>query len=100
MNVFVVEAVSPRLRGTLTRWLLEPRAGVYVGKLSGQVRDLLWEHVCRECGDGGAVLIYAASGEQGFAMKTWGQTRRLVTNFDGLQLIRTATRSEDRTADF
>lgn len=88
MNVFIVEAVSARLRGHLTRWLLEPSPGVFAGKLSAQVRELLWEHVCRECGDGGAVLVHSASGEQGFAIRTWGRTRRHVADFDGLQLIR------------
>jgi CRISPR-associated protein Cas2 len=88
VNVFVVESVSPRLRGHLTRWLLEPKAGVFVGRLSAQVRDLLWDHVCKECGEGGAVLVHASSSEQGFSVRTWGRTRRIVDDFDGLQLIR------------
>ncbi|MEU2032839.1 type I-E CRISPR-associated endoribonuclease Cas2 [Nocardia amamiensis] len=38
--------------------------------------------------DGHAVCIHPANNEQGFTVKTAGQRRRTVTDFDGLQLIR------------
>ncbi|MEI8259518.1 MAG: type I-E CRISPR-associated endoribonuclease Cas2e, partial [Deltaproteobacteria bacterium] len=40
--VIVVERATPGLRGQLTRWMLEVRAGVFVGTLSSRVRDKLW----------------------------------------------------------
>ena len=46
MVVIILEKVSPALRGELTRWLIEPHPGVFVGHVSGMVRDRLWEKCC------------------------------------------------------
>lgn len=86
--VLILEKVPIRLRGELTRWMLEPKTGVFVGNLSGMVRDRLWEKACQGAGDGGAVLIQNAANEQGFLMRTTGDTRRSVEEFEGLALIR------------
>ena len=45
MLVIVLENSPPRLRGRLAIWLLEVRAGVYVGNYSAQVREFIWEQV-------------------------------------------------------
>lgn len=45
MLVIVLENAPPRLRGRLAVWLLEIRAGVYVGNYSTKVREHIWEHV-------------------------------------------------------
>ena len=42
MLVTVVENAPPRLRGRLAIWLLEVRAGVYVGKVSRRVKEMIW----------------------------------------------------------
>ena len=42
MVVVVTENVPPRLRGRLAIWLLEVRAGVYVGDVSRRVREMIW----------------------------------------------------------
>ncbi|MBM4285884.1 MAG: type I-E CRISPR-associated endoribonuclease Cas2 [Deltaproteobacteria bacterium] len=88
MVVMILEKVPPGLRGELTRWLLEPKAGVFVGKISALVRDLLWEKICRECRGGASLLIHNADREQGFAMRMWGEPSRRVVDFEGLFLIR------------
>lgn len=88
MIVLIVERVPPGLRGELTRWLLEPRANVFVGKVSAMVRDKLWERVCGSLKGGGAVLIHATDTEQGFALRMYGDTSRESVDFDGLTLIR------------
>jgi CRISPR-associated endoribonuclease Cas2 subtype I-E len=60
MLVIVVEsAPPPRLRGRLAVWLLEVRAGVYVGNYSRRVREMLWSQVCAYTGDGNAVIAWA-----------------------------------------
>jgi hypothetical protein len=41
MMVIIVEDAPPRLRGRLAIWLLEIRAGVYVGNYSVKVRDYI-----------------------------------------------------------
>ncbi|MBW1991751.1 MAG: type I-E CRISPR-associated endoribonuclease Cas2 [Deltaproteobacteria bacterium] len=88
MMVLILERVPPGLRGELTRWLLEPQAGVFVGRVSALVRDLLWDKVCRESRGGGCLLIHTANQEQGFALRIWGEPRRRVEDFEGLFLIR------------
>jgi CRISPR-associated protein Cas2 len=87
MVVMILERVSSSLRGELTRWLLEPRAGVFVGTVSALVRDKLWELVCQRGGKGGAMLAYSTGNEQGFALQLWGDTTRLLRDFEGLSLV-------------
>lgn len=41
MVVVVTENVPPRLRGRLAVWLLEVRAGVYVGDTSKRIREMI-----------------------------------------------------------
>ncbi|NQT51853.1 type I-E CRISPR-associated endoribonuclease Cas2, partial [bacterium] len=66
MVIFILENVPTSLRGELTRWMLEPRAGVFVGSLSAMVRDKLWEKIARKLKDGGAMDIHTTNNEQGF----------------------------------
>ena len=46
MIVITLTDCPPKLRGDLSKWLCEINTGVYVGNLSGRVRDELWERVC------------------------------------------------------
>lgn len=88
MTIMILERVSPGLRGELTRWMLEPKAGIFVGTLSGMVRDKLWEKACHGANGGACTLIHGAANEQGFAVRQWGETTRIVEDFEGLQLVR------------
>ena len=58
MLVIVVENVPPRLRGRLALWLLEVRAGVYVGDYSRRVQEMIWQQVNAGIEDGNAVMIW------------------------------------------
>ncbi len=88
MIVMVLESVPTGLRGELTRWLIEPHPGVFVGHVSGMVRDRLWDKCCKGVKSGGVVQIWTTNTEQRFQMRSYGQTRREIVDFDGLQLIR------------
>lgn len=87
MMVIVVENVPDRLRGRLAVWLLEIRAGVYVGDYSVRVREMLWEQVNVELGDGNAVLVWSANTESGFDFLTAGSNRRIPVEMDGVKLV-------------
>ncbi len=87
MLVIVVENVPPRLRGRLAVWLIEIRAGVYVGDLSVKVRDMLWSQVEQGIEDGNAIMTWSTNTESGFDFKTLGQNRRLPIELDGLKLV-------------
>ena len=89
MIVLILERVSPSLRGELTRWFLEPKAGVFVGRVSAMVRDRVWEKACKNAKDGACIMIYSSNTEQGYKVRTWGQTARLIEDFEGLFLVRT-----------
>jgi CRISPR-associated protein Cas2 len=88
MVVIILESVPTSLRGELTRWLIEPHPGVFVGHLSGMVRDRLWDKCCQKVKEGGALQLWSTNNEQRFAMRTFGATRRELVDFEGLQLIR------------
>lgn len=88
MVVMILEKAPTSLRGELTRWLIEPHPGVFVGHLSGLVRDKLWEKCCEKVKEGGVVQMWSTNNEQRFAIRTFGTTRREVVDFEGLQLIR------------
>ena len=86
MVVIVLERVSASLRGEITRWMIELRAGVFVGDLSATVRDRLWEYACGKVKGGAALLVHASDNEQGFAIRCWNDTSRRIVDFDGLRL--------------
>jgi CRISPR-associated protein Cas2 len=86
--VMILEKVPVALRGELSRWMIEPRAGVFIGSLSALVRDRLWDHVCQKSRDGGCTMAYRSNNEQGFLVRVWGDTSRVVEDFEGLALVR------------
>ncbi len=88
MLVMILKRVTPGLRGELTRWLLEPQAGVFVGDVSALVRDKLWDKCCKRKASGAVLQIWTTNNEQGFKMRLEGDLGREIVEADGLQLIR------------
>lgn len=87
MLVIVLENAPARLRGRLAIWLLEIRAGVYVGTYSRKVREYLWEQVTAGLEEGNAVMAWQSSTEAGFEFVTLGRNRRMPVEFDGARLV-------------
>ncbi|PWD68096.1 type I-E CRISPR-associated endoribonuclease Cas2e [Pectobacterium parmentieri] len=87
MLVVVTENVPPRLRGRLAVWLLEVRAGVYVGDTSQRVREMVWQQIIELAEQGNVVMAWATSTESGFEFQTWGENRRMPVDLDGLRLV-------------
>ena len=86
MIVMVLEKVPLRLRGELTRWLMEPRTGLFVGHVNAMVRDRLWQKCCNARGMGGVIQLWSTNNEQHFAMRMNGDTSRQIVELEGLQL--------------
>jgi len=84
---FVLTAVPPNIRHALTRWMIEPAPGVFVGTVSARVRDELWNIIESETHGGWALLIHPDTTEQGFSIQTCGEDRRHIVDFDGLHLV-------------
>jgi CRISPR-associated protein Cas2 len=87
MMVVAVENAPPRLRGRLAVWLLEVRAGVYVGNYSRKTRDRIWDEVTGAIEDGNAVIAYDSPNDAGFSFETCGKNRRMPVDFDGFRLV-------------
>lgn len=87
MMVIVVENVPPRLRGRLALWLLEVRAGVYVGDFSRRVREMIWHQIEEGIEDGNVVMVWSTNTESGYDFLTLGKNRRIPVDFNGLKLV-------------
>lgn len=87
MLVIVVENAPPRLRGRLAVWLLEIRAGVYVGKVSRRIEEMIWSQVEHGIEQGNAVIAWSTNSERGFDFNTIGENRRIPIEMDGIKLV-------------
>jgi len=87
MLVIVLENAPPSLRGRLAVWLLEIRAGVYVGDVSQRVREMIWRQVVVGLEEGNAVIIWRTNTEAGYDFQTFGKNRRIPKEMDGVKLI-------------
>lgn len=87
MLVIVVENVPPRLRGRLGLWLVEVRAGVYVGDVSRRVREMIWNNLEKGVEEGNAVMAWTSNNESGFDFLTLGSNRRIPVEMDGIKLV-------------
>jgi len=88
MVTVVTENVPDRLRGRLAVWLLEVRAGVYVGSVSRRIREMIWEQVGKLAEDGNVVMAWSTNTESGFDFVTYGSNRRMPIDLDGLRLVK------------
>lgn len=87
MLVIVTENVPPRLRGRLGLYMVEVRAGVYIGNLGRRVREMLWRTVQDEVEDGNAVMAWSTNNESGFDFITFGVNRRVPLDLQGLKVV-------------
>lgn len=91
MMVLILHKVRPGFRGRLTRWLIQPQTNVYVGHPSARIRNRLWKFLREEIDlkGGSAVLVHTESCEQGYRVLTYGETPRIMRDFDGLVFPKT-----------
>lgn len=86
-TVIHLEAVPLAVRGTLSRWMLEPSEGTFVGPLPAGVRDEVWGMVRSGATTGRAMMAWPSNNEQGFLLESHGESRRYIRDFDGITLI-------------
>lgn len=88
MITVVLENAPPRLRGRMAVWLIELRAGVYVGDYSSRILDMIKENIAEGIGDGNAVVIWSTGrNEMGYDFETYGTNRRVPVDYDGVKLV-------------
>ncbi len=98
MLVIVTENVPPRLRGRLGVWLVEIRAGVYIGNPSAKLRDFIWDQIQQGLEEGNAAMAWNTNTESGYDFKTLGENRREPVDFDGLRLVSFLPSDQNETA--
>lgn len=95
MIVVVLSVTPERLRGSLTRWLLEVDTGVYVGHLSARVREQLWLRIREDVGRGRALMVWSTSGEQRLDYRAHNHSWT-PEDLDGITLMRRPERGAAR----
>ena len=85
--VIAVDNAQPRLRGRLAAWLIEIRAGVYVGNYGRKTREMIWKQVETYIGQGDGVMVWSSPNDQGYEFFTIGHNRRMPVDFDGMTLV-------------
>lgn len=87
MIVMFLRSTPVGVRGEMTKWLLEPYPGVFIGNLNARVRDLLWDKCCNHKKVTGVLQVWNTNTEQGYFMRGYGNLKCEIVDFDGLQLI-------------
>lgn len=86
MVVYVMTNAPENLRGELTKWVMEVKAGVYVGNINKTVRETLWKKI-EENNVSEALMIYNYNNEQGYNIEMIGTPYRYMKDYEGLLLI-------------
>lgn len=87
LTVIDVTRPTNMVRGYLQRYLLEIRAGLFVGDLPKRVQHSLWEVVLQQMVFGNAIMITEARNEAGYEVFTHGKNRREPVENFGIYLI-------------
>lgn len=94
MVVITLSNCPPKLRGDLTKWLIEIDTGVFVGNLNARVRDAVWNRICENIKNGRASMAFSTNGEQKLDFRIHN-TEWEPVDFDGVKLVRRNTQSID-----
>ena len=86
----ILRKVPTSLRGELSRWLIEPSTGVFLGNPSARIRDKLWEKAVAKCRSGSVVQIWNYPCPQGYVYRQHGNEERCLLDHEGLALVRIA----------
>lgn len=87
MTIIILEKAPSGLRGELSKWMIEVRSGVFVGKVSKLVQDKLWLKTLSKCQEAHALLIYSYSNEQGFIIDSHNPGAYEPIDMEGITLI-------------
>ncbi|MDE6707091.1 MAG: type I-E CRISPR-associated endoribonuclease Cas2e [Oscillospiraceae bacterium] len=87
MVVITLNNCPQKLRGDLSKWLIEINTGVFVGDLNARVRDAVWDRICEHIKNGSASMVFSTNSEQKLDFRIHNSDWEPV-NFDGIQLVR------------
>ena len=98
MLVMILEKTPTSLKGELSRWLIEPKSGVFLGNPTARVRDALWEMAVAKARGGSVTQIWSYPCAQGYRYRQAGAPSRMLMDFEGLALVYTPERKAETTA--
>ncbi len=67
--------------------MIEPKAGIFLGRMTARLRDKLWEKAVAGSQGGACLQAWRSSGEQGFVVRAHGDTSRRIIDMEGLHLV-------------
>jgi CRISPR-associated protein Cas2 len=85
--VVIVENAPRALRGRLSLWLVEIRAGVYVGRASQRQRLAIRTQVICGLRSGSATILWSRPTDSGFDLELIGDNRRRPIDIEGAKLV-------------
>ena len=87
MLVMMLENVPTSLKGELSRWLIEPKAGVFLGNPTARIRERLWQNALKKRKGGYVLQIWSDSSPQGYSFRSEGESSRQLEDFEGIALV-------------
>ena len=72
--------------------MIEPKAGIFLGRITARLRDKLWDKAVAGADGGACLQAWSSPGEQGFIVRTHGDTSRKMIDFEGLRLVSISSR--------
>ena len=88
MVIFSLTNAPIRTRGLLSRYCLEVRSGLFVGRLDKRMRHKLWQAVLDDAtARTSAVMAWSQPTAQGYAFQSHGPATRRPVRYDGLWLV-------------
>ncbi|MCM1508670.1 MAG: type I-E CRISPR-associated endoribonuclease Cas2e [Ruminococcus flavefaciens] len=94
MVVITLSNCPPKLRGDLTKWLIEIDTNVFVGNLNARIRDAVWDRICENIKNGRASMAFYANCEQKLDFRIHN-TEWEPVDFDGVKLVRRNFKSDE-----
>ena len=87
MVVITLSNCPAKVRGDLTKWLVEIDTGVFVGNLNSRVRDAVWKRICDNMKNGRASMAFGANNEQKLDFRIHNSDWEPV-DYDGIKLVK------------
>lgn len=94
MLVITISNCPSKLRGDLTKWLIEIDTGVFVGNLNPRVRDAVWQRIGENIGNGRATMVFGTNGEQKLKFRICNSDW-VPVDFDGITLVKRILSSQN-----
>ena len=67
--------------------MIEPKSGIFLGRMTARLRDKLWAKAVAGSKGGACLQAWNSPSEQGFVVRTFGDTSRKIVDLEGLHLV-------------